>query len=166
MAHFRNGQWEYGKSRGKCGRNRSRCRTAFCGTNSCQEGQSQQHQCDVPVPANEAAGLIVVQSTVLSIFKIFFDVPACANSRNHLRQGRCFWSNDEVVRFLVGISEATADEQRVPSIVLPLVQDGHHCLVEEPWPFGSLTHREALPILLVKQEGFHFPDFYSSALSI
>ncbi len=45
----------------------------FCGTNSRQEGQSQENQRDVPVPANEAADLIVVQSTVLSIFKIFFN---------------------------------------------------------------------------------------------
>ncbi len=56
----------------------------FCGTHSCHEGQSQQHQRDVPVPANEAADLIVVQSTVLSIFKIFFDMPARANGFDHL----------------------------------------------------------------------------------
>src|SRR5260370_36745416 len=88
----------------------------------------------------------------LAFSRILFDVPACANGRNHLRQGGSFWSKDEVVCFLVGIGEATADEQRVPSIVLPLVQDGNRRPVEEPGAFGSLTHREALPILGVKQE--------------
>jgi hypothetical protein len=51
-------------------------------------------------------------------------------------------------------------------IIFPAMQNGDTSPVEEPGAFGPLTHREALPILGVKQERFHFPDFYSSALSI
>ena len=52
------------------------------------------------------------------------------------------------------------------SIVLPRVQDGHGCPVKESGTFGPLTHRQALPILVLEQEGFHFTDFPPPAPSV
>src|SRR5258708_14100206 len=166
MAHFWDGQGEHGRASGKRKGSRRRGGETLRCTNPCQEGKSHQHQRDVSVPTDEATNFVMVQPQVFGVFKILFDVPACANGRNHLWQGRSFWSKDEVVCFLVGIGEATADEHPMASIVLPLVQDGNIRPDEEPGAFASLTHGEALPILGVKQERFHFPDFYSSALSI
>ena len=40
------------------------------------------------------------------------------------------------------------------AIVVPLVQDGDGSPVKEARAFGPLTHRETLPILGVKNQGF------------
>ena len=51
------------------------------------------------------------------------------------------------------------------SIILPLVQHGNDGPVEEPGAFGSLTHREALPILFTQHKRFDQRSFFSSASS-
>jgi hypothetical protein len=38
--------------------------------------------------------------------------------------------------------------------------------IKEPGAFGSRAHREALPLLVLQQEGFHFPGFHPSASSL
>ena len=54
----------------------------------------------------------------------------------------------------------------MPSIIFPVMQYGDACPIKEPGAFGPLTHREALPILGMKQERLHFADFHLSALPI
>src|SRR6266566_5027893 len=125
MAHFWDGQGKHGRASGKPRWSRRRSGETLCRTNPCQEGKSHQHQRDVSVPTDEATNFVMVQPQVFGVFKILFDVPACTNGRNHLRQGRSFWSKDEVVRFLVGISEATTNEHPMASIIFPSMQHGH-----------------------------------------
>ena len=54
------------------------------------------------------------------------------------------------------------DFQQLP-VIFPLVEHGQACPIKEPETFGPVTHREALPILILKQEGFHLADFNPSA---
>jgi hypothetical protein len=86
----------------------------------------------------------------LAFSRILFDMPTCANGPHHLWQGGSRWGEHEIVALLLRISETAADEQKVASIILPLMQHGNDGPVEEPGPFGSLTHREALPILFAQ----------------
>src|SRR5258706_13287689 len=142
-----NGQREDSRSSRKLRWVRRRGGETLGGTNPSQEGQSHQHQRDVSVPTDEATNFVMVQPQVFGVFKILFDVPACANGRNHLRQGRSFWSKDEVVDFLVRIGEATTNEHPMASIIFPAMQHGHSHPVKEPKTFGPYTHRETLPIV-------------------
>ena len=173
MTHFRNGQGKegsgmrsrikprwglYGKGRASQGDGLS--------TDSGQEGMSQHHQRDMAIPADEAAHLVVIQSQIFGRFKIFLDMPACPDGRHHLLQRGPWWSKDEVVGLLLRIGEAATNEQPMVSILFPLMQDGHGCPVKEPGAFGPFTHREALPILVMQQESFHFADFHPSASPI
>src|SRR2546421_12708135 len=73
---------------------------------------------------------------------------------------------DEVVGLLSRIGEAATNEQPVASILFPAMQQRDTRPVKESGAFGPLAHREALPILLMQQEGFHFPGFYPSASSL
>ena len=68
MAHFSNGQGEYGRASGKRKWSRRRWREPLHGTNPCQEGKSHQHQRDVSVPTNEATNFVMVQPQVFSVF--------------------------------------------------------------------------------------------------
>ncbi len=111
----------------------------------------------------EAAHLIVIQSQSFAIFKMLFAMPACANSRNHLWQSGPFGGQDEVVRFLVGISQAATNEQPMAPIIFPPMQHGNVRPVEEPGAFASFTHREALPSVGSKQEHFHLCCFHPPA---
>ncbi len=88
----------------------------------------------------EAAHLIVIQSDVFAIFKILFDMPACATGRNHLWQSGPLRGKDEVVRFLVGISQAATNEQPMAPIIFPPMQHGNVRPVEEPGAFGAFAH--------------------------
>src|SRR6266566_103948 len=119
MAHFWDSQGKHGRSSGKSRRSRGRGGETLCRTNPCQESKSHQHKRDVSVPASEAAHLRVIQSDVFSIFKILFNVPACANGRNHLWQGGPLRGKNEGVRFLVGIGEATTNEHPMAPIIFP-----------------------------------------------
>src|SRR5512135_244637 len=166
MAHFWDSQGKHGRSSEKRRWSRQRGGEPLCRTNPCQEGQSQQHQRDVSVPASEAANLIVIQSEVFGVFKILFNVPAGANGRHHLWQGGCLWGKNEVVRFLVGIGEAAADEHPMASIIFPPMQHGYSRPVKQSGTLGAFTHREALPIKGSKPEGFYFTDLHASALTI
>src|SRR5205823_6220759 len=94
----------------------------------------------------------------------YFDMPACPESGYHLRQGGSRRSRDEGVGLLLRIGETATHEQPMASILFPLMQDGDACPVKEPGAFGPLTHREALPILVIKQKSLHFADFHLSAL--
>jgi uncharacterized protein (DUF2147 family) len=84
MADFWDSQRKHGRSSGKRRWSRRRCGATLCRTNPWKVGKSHQHQRDVSVPACEAAYLIVIQSQIFAIFKILFDMPACARGRNHL----------------------------------------------------------------------------------
>src|SRR5450755_322369 len=142
MAHFWDGQGEHGRASGKPRRGRWRGGETLRGTHPCQGGESHQHKRDVPVPASETADLIVIQSQIFAIFKILFDMPACANGRNHLWQRGPLWPKDEVVRFLVGISQAATNEQPMTLIIFPSMQNGNVRPVEEPGPLlPSLIER-------------------------
>src|SRR5258708_34494758 len=55
-----------------------------------------------------------------------------ANSLDHLLEGGSRRSENKVVRFLGGLSEAMTNEHPMASIVLPLVQHGDDGPVEEP----------------------------------
>jgi len=48
----------------------------------------------------------------------------------------------------------------------PSMQDGHTGPVKEPGTFGALTHRKALPLLLMQHERFHVAHFHAAALSV
>ena len=105
----------------------------------------------------------MIQSQIFGIFKMLFDMPACATGRNHLWQRGPFRGKDEVVGFLVGISQAAPNEQPMTLIIFPSMQQRYASPVEEPGAFASLTHREALPILGSKQERFHLCCFHPPA---
>ena len=70
---------EHGRVSGKLRWSSRRGGATLGRTNPRQESKSQQHKRDVPVPASETADLIVIQSQIFGIFKILFDMPACAN---------------------------------------------------------------------------------------
>jgi len=114
----------------------------------------------------EAADLIVIQSEVFGVFKILFNVPACANRLHHLWQGGSLRGKNEVVRFLVGIGEAATNEHPMAPIIFPSMQHGDASPVKKSGTLGSFTHREALPIVGSKPEGFDFTDLHPSALPI
>src|SRR5258708_4262263 len=107
-----------------------------------------------------------IQSQVFAPLKILFDMPARANGLDHLWQGGSLRGKNEVVRFLVGISQAATNEQPMAPIIFPSMQHGHIRPVEEPGAFASLTHREALPIVGSKQEHFHLCCFHPPATPI
>src|SRR5437667_12802380 len=93
-------------------------------------------------------------------------MPAGADGFHHLLQRGARLSKDEVVGFLSWIAEAATHEQPVAPILFPLVQDGDARPVKESGTLGPLTHREALPILLMRHEGCHFARFHSPVLSV
>ncbi len=93
-------------------------------------------------------------------------MPACPTGLDHLWQRGGRWPKDEGIRDLAPIGEIAAQKQPMASIRFPLVQHGHTRPVKEPGAFGALAHREALPILLMQQESFHFADCHPSALSV
>src|SRR5205807_7562119 len=165
MAHFRNGQGKRRRSRRRPRGHRRGSGATGEDTNPCKVRKSQQDERDVPVPTNEAANLIVVQSDIFAVFKILLNMPSGANGLDHLWQGGSFRGKDEVVRFLVGISEATANEQPMSSIILPLVQHRNDCPVEEPGAFGAFAHRKPLPIAIREHERFDQRGFFASASS-
>jgi hypothetical protein len=119
----------------------------------------------VPVPTDEATNLVVIQSHVFGVFKILFDMKAGANGPHHLLQGGFWWGEHEIVALLLRISDTAADEKPMASIIFPLVQHGNDGPVEEPGPFGSLTHPEAVPILFAQHPRFDQGSFFSSATS-
>jgi len=70
---------------------------------------------------------------------------------------------NEVVGFLVGISEIATNEHPMLPIIFPAMQHRYASPVKEPGAFASLTHREALPILGLKQERSHLFCFHPPA---
>jgi hypothetical protein len=73
MAHFRNGQGQHSRGAERLRRcRRSNGATLRC-ANSYQIGESHQHQGDVPVPADKAAHLVVVQTQIFGVCKVFFN---------------------------------------------------------------------------------------------
>src|SRR6266516_1161438 len=137
------------------------------GANPYQKRIRQQDQRDVPVPCRPATNLILIETHVFGVFKILFDPPTRADRFDHLVQRGSRRSKDEVVGFFVRIVHTATNEQPVVPIVFPSVQNRHSSPIEETRPFGSLAHREALPIPgVAQQERFHFPDLYPSALPV
>ena len=96
----------------------------------------------------------------------YFDVPAGADGRHHLGQRGARWGKDEVVGDLCWAVKTTTQEEPMPSILLPAMQDGHGRPVKEPGPFGALTHREALPVGLLQQQSGHLAHFHAAPDSV
>ena len=132
-------------------------------TNSCQVSSSQQHEGDMPVPANEATNFVVIQAHIFGVLKIFLNVPSGSNRLDHLRKCGATWSAHEVVCLLKRISGATTNEQPMASIIFPSVQHGHDRPVKESRTFAALAHREALPVPIMKHKPFDQSGFLSPA---
>ena len=64
------------------------------------------------------------------------------------------------------ISEAPPNEYPMVPIIFPPMQYGYSRPVKKSGTLGSFTHREALPIVGSKPEGFDFTDLHPSALPI
>jgi hypothetical protein len=60
----------------------------------------------------------------------------------------------------VRISQTATNEHPMLPIIFPSMQDGNARPVEESGAFASLAHREALPILRLKQERFSLCCFH------
>jgi hypothetical protein len=166
MAHCWNGKPQHGRSSGKrTGSRQSRGET-LCGTNAGQVGERHQHQRAVSVPASDAADFRVIPPKVFGEGLILFDLPSGATRLHHLLQGRAFRSEPQGLALRLGIRETAADEEEVSSILAPCDARGAPP-PEAPAPgtFRALTHRETLPILLLKSEGFPFTHFHPAALS-
>ena len=56
------------------------------GTDAGQEGEGQQNQGDVAVPAKETAHFVVVQAEIFGVFEMFLDAPAGAKRLDHFWQ--------------------------------------------------------------------------------
>src|SRR6266487_4766342 len=162
MTHFRNRQ---GKQRSRISRRITSRRGLWdkrkgshgdvLGADPCQEGVSQHHQGDMAIPPEPASDFVLIQSHIFAGFKVFLNMPAGADGLHHLAERGSRWGKDEVVGLLSRIGEAPTNEQPVASIRFPAMQDRDDCPVKEPGTFGSLTHREALPLLLMQHERFH-----------
>src|SRR5207245_1594198 len=70
---------------------------------------------------------------------------------------------NKVVALLLRISDSAANEQEVPTIILETMEHGDGCPVEETRTFGSLAHREALPVWRSFQKGLDKCCFFASA---
>src|SRR5215467_8616928 len=137
MTHLGNGQGKQklsSRRRRPGGRRRRSGATGGC-TNPCQVRKSQQDECDVPVPSDEATNFIVIQPHVFGVGKILFDMPAFATGPHHLLQGGSRWGEHEIIALLLRISDTAADKKPMASIILPLVQHRNDGPVEEPGPF-------------------------------
>ena len=116
MTHFRNGerkQWSsrrgrIKKKRGECTGGEVSC--PLLSTDPGQEGMRQHAQGDMAIPADPTADFVVVESQVFGRFKVFFNMPAGADSLDHLLQGGSLWGKDEVVRFLSWVADAATNE--------------------------------------------------------
>ncbi len=93
----------------------------------------------------------------------YFNMPACANGLDHLWQDGSFRGKNEVVGFLGRIGEAATNEHPMAPIIFPSMQHGDASPVKKAGALGPFTHREALPILGMKQERFHLCCFHPSA---
>ena len=70
MAHLGNaqGKQKMSSKKGRPGGRRRRSGATGACTNPCKVGKSQHDECDVPVPTDEAAHLVVIQSHVFGVF--------------------------------------------------------------------------------------------------
>jgi hypothetical protein len=101
VAHFRNSQGKHSRGAGRPrGRRRNGGAPLRC-ANPGKIGQRQQHERDVPVPADEAAHFVVVQPHVFGVFKILLDMPSGSKSFHHLLQGGSRRSKHKVVALLL-----------------------------------------------------------------
>src|SRR5260370_42673859 len=89
---------------------------------------------------------------------IIFNAPTRPNRLHHLLQRGSRRSKDEVISLLRCVIDTPTHEQPVFSVVFPPMQDGDACPIEEPWAFGPITHRESLPIVVIKQERFNLAN--------
>src|SRR6266478_5596174 len=153
MTHFGNGErkqgtgWRRSLLAGRLGGG-----YPSLGTDTCKACLGQHHQRDVTIPSREASDFVILQAHFFPCFKTFFNFPSRSDRLDHLGKRGAHWGKDEVIGFLLLIVKAATDEQKVLPILFPPVQHGHDCPIELPWPFGSVTHRESLPILGVKRE--------------
>src|ERR1051326_5378957 len=99
----------------------------------------------MPIPADPAADLIVIQPHVFRVFKIFLDMPAASTGMDHLLERGGRWSEDEVIPRVLGIGQAATEQEPMLSIRLPVMQNGHAGPVKQARTLGAFTHRETLP---------------------
>ncbi len=99
------------------------------------------------VPANVATHFILIKAKIFGIFQVDLNRPACSDSQNHRVQGGPRRCEDQVIGLFVRVVEATADHQPVASIRRAALDLRHSGPIKEPFPFGSLAHREPLPVL-------------------
>jgi len=77
----------------------------------------------------------------------YFDVPAGANGLYHDGQRRVGWRPDQVIRQLVRVVKAASYHEPMATVCGAPVHAGQAGPVKEPFAFGALAHREALPVL-------------------
>src|SRR5439155_16257279 len=134
-------------------------------TTPCQEGVCQHQERNVTITPAPTPELVVVQAHIRRVCKIFLDVPPRPEGLHHLMQRGGRWPEDEVVREVLRIAQTPTQQEPVPSILLPLMQDRHARPVKQPGTFGPFAHREALPLVLLEQERWHVTDVHLSASS-
>lgn len=158
MTHFRNRQWkQWVDIRGHLKHDGG---DFVLLTDPSQKRMSEQTQGDMAIPSDPTSDFVVVEAEIFGIFKVLLDMPTLANGLDHLLQGGSLGGKDEGVGFFVRTAHTATHEQPMSCIIFPLLQDGNNRPVKKPGAFGALTHREALPILGVKQEGFNVADFH------
>jgi len=164
MTHFWNGERKQGKYRWVCmWQHDHECVSLFPCDNPSKISRCQQAKRDMAIPTDKTAHFVMVQSQVFAVLKIFFNMPSTPDGRHHLRKHCAFGGEDGVVGVLAGIIDASADEQKVALIILPAVQHGNLCPIEESWAFGPFTHRESVPRDLVWEKRLNQGCFFSSS---
>jgi site-specific DNA recombinase len=84
----------------------------------------------------------------------YFNFPPLPYRLDHLGKRGALRGKHEVICFLLRIVKTATDEQKVSSIVLPLMQDRHDRPIKQSRSFGAFAHTEPLPIVGVKHKGF------------
>src|SRR5271157_4575976 len=91
MTHFRDRQGKQGSSirsritsrRGLDGKWRG-SQGDVLGADPRQEGMCQHDQGDMAIPSDPASYFVLIQSHILSCFKVFLNMPACTDGLDHL----------------------------------------------------------------------------------
>ena len=123
---------------------------AVLDTDAQQKGRGEHDKSNMAVPTEVATHFILIEAKIFGVFQVDLNRPACSDSQNHRVQGGPRRCEDQVIGLFARVVEATANHQPVASIhgaVKDLRQDGP---IKEPLAFGSLTHRESLPVLRVQ----------------
>ena len=91
-----------------------------------EKGQREHDQRDMPVPPDETAHLVVIESELFAIGKILFNTPASSQRCDLGMQRGGRRSKDQVIGQLRGGVERATDQHRVPAIIDPPVRASAH----------------------------------------